>query len=80
MIDYERLNERLEVKVEEAARELREAETKVGKEKEETRRAKIAANEEKSSRIHLEAQLREVRRRVDEAEQVGLSLLNFSPF
>ena len=70
VMDYERLNEKLESAAVEAARELREAETAAGGEREEVRRARVAANEEKSGRIHLEAQLREVRRRVDEAEQV----------
>merc|ERR1719220_2421226 len=69
VVDFERINEKLEAKIEALQTEKREFEGKLDSEKEETRKAKIGVNEEKSLRIHLESQLKAVKKKVDEAEE-----------
>merc|ERR1712088_368916 len=69
VMDFERINEKLEAKIEGLQTEKREFEGKVDAEKEETRKAKIGVNEEKSLRIHLESQLKAIKRKVEEAEE-----------
>ena len=49
--------------------EKREFEVQLDREKEETRKAKISVNEGKSSKIHLESQLKEARRKMEEDER-----------
>ena len=69
VMDFERINEKLEAKIEAVQTEKRELEGKVDSEKEETRKAKIGVNEEKSLRIRLESQLKAVKKKVEEAEE-----------
>merc|ERR1719317_625075 len=69
VMDFERINEKLEAKIESLQTEKRDFEGKLDAEKEETRKAKIGVNEEKSLRIHLESQLKTVKRKVEEAEE-----------
>merc|ERR1712203_257189 len=69
VMDFERINEKLEAKIEGLQTEKRDFEGKLDAEKEETRKAKIGVNEEKSLRIHLESQLKAVKKKVEEAEE-----------
>ena len=66
--------------------EKREFEVQLDREKEETRKAKISVNEGKSSKIHLESQLKEARRKMEEdernrdTEKVSKGLLHLDDF
>jgi len=69
VIDFERINEKLESKVQKLDTEKREMEAKLDKEKEETRKAKVAVNEEKSGKILVESKIKALKERIDEAEK-----------
>jgi len=69
VIDFERINEKLESKIQNLESEKREFQAKMDKEKEETRKAKVAVNEEKSKKILIESKMKELKQNADEAEK-----------
>lgn len=69
VIDYEKINEKLEKKIQKLEADKRELESKLGSEKEETRKAKVAINEEKSGKILIESKIKALKQRIDEAEK-----------
>lgn len=69
VIDFERINEKLELRIQKLEAEKRELLSKLDKEKEETRKAKVAVNEEKSGKILVESKIKALKQRIDEAEK-----------
>jgi len=69
VMDFERINEKLEIKIQSLESDKREFQANLDKEKEETRKAKVAVNEEKSKKIHVESKIKELKQRIDETEK-----------
>jgi len=69
VIDFERLNEKLESKIQKIEADKRKLESELDKGKEETRKAKVAVNEEKSGKILIESKIKDLKQRTHEAEK-----------
>ena len=67
--NFESIKDKLEVKIQKIDEERRELVSKLDKEKEETRKAKIAVNEEKSMKLLQESKIKDFKRRLGESEK-----------
>ena len=67
--DFESIKDKLEAKIQKIDEEKRELVSKLDKEKEETRKAKIAVNEEKSLKLLQESKIKDFKQRLLESEK-----------
>ena len=67
--DFESIKDKLEAKIQKIDEEKRELVSKLDKEKEETRKAKIAVNEEKSMKLLQESKIKDFKQRLVESEK-----------
>ena len=69
VVDFESIKDKQEAKIHKIEEEIRNLVGNLDKEKEETRKAKIAVNEEKSNKILHESKIKDLKQRLDESEK-----------
>ena len=67
--DFESIKDKLENKIQKIEEKNRELDSKLDKEKEETRKAKVTVNEERSQKILTDSKIKELKTRLEEAEK-----------